>query len=241
MTGSVGAARPLVGSRPPHLYSRRYVLACDQCELDTQANGAVAAGRLVAAHLASTGHRAVAHPATGGRRSPPIGCRMTSKRVQVRARRAAAQLAQVYRPPVEQLVDETGGSRAWRVRLPYTSPPLSANQRLHPMARHRLVHDVRADVATLCRVLPKLERVAVELHYVPRDRRRRDEENLAPLLKACIDALTPSRRTRKGVAPGAGVIPDDTPAHVVSATCHLGEPDGSGTGHLYLIVREVDQ
>lgn len=52
------------GGRPTYLALRRYVLVCDECDLDTQVVGPVTAGRVVAAHKTSTGHRAVAHPAT---------------------------------------------------------------------------------------------------------------------------------------------------------------------------------
>lgn len=60
---AVGAI-PAAGGRPTYLALRRYVLVCDECDLDTQVVGPVTAGRVVAAHKTSTGHRAVAHPAT---------------------------------------------------------------------------------------------------------------------------------------------------------------------------------
>jgi hypothetical protein len=58
----------------------------------------------------------------------------------------------------------------------------------------------------------------VELHYVTKDRRTRDADNLVPVLKPCLDALT----ARKG---GAGIIADDTPDKVTWRPPVIHDPD----------------
>lgn len=72
------------------------------------------------------------------------------------------------------------------------------------------------------------EHVHVSLHYVPKERRKRDADNLVPILKPCLDALT----ARRG---GAGVIPDDTPEYVTWAPPVIHDPDVYGP-RLYLEV-----
>lgn len=87
--------------------------------------------------------------------------------------------------------------------LPYATPPLTANQRLHWAVKARTTADVRRTAMLLARAakLPQgVEHVTIELHYTPRDRRRRDADNLVPTLKAACDGLV-----------DAGLVPDDTP------------------------------
>lgn len=86
--------------------------------------------------------------------------------------------------------------------LPYVKPPLSANQRLHHMARHQTNAQVLSDVGWLVKAarIPHLERCRVQLHYRPTTNRRRDTDNLYPLLKVVCDGLH-----------RAGVTDDDTP------------------------------
>ena len=120
--------------------------------------------------------------------------------------------------------------RTWTLELPYTKPPLSLNARPpHWRVRHRITRNVRAEVALLARAarIPALQRIAVELHYVPRDRRRRDPINLAPTAKVLEDGLV-----------DAGVVPDDTPQYVEPTPAVIDPPTG-GTGRLYLVVREL--
>lgn len=76
--------------------------------------------------------------------------------------------------------------------LPYSKPPLSMNQRLHWAKRNQLTQDIRQAAKLLARLarLPKgLEHVDVGLHYAPGDNRRRDSDNLTPILKAACDGL----------------------------------------------------
>lgn len=94
---------------------------------------------------------------------------------------------------------------ATRIKLPWDRPPLHANQRLHRHAEARIIAEVRRDVGWLAKAhLEPVEHLTVGLVYAPGDRRRRDGgENLAPLIKACIDGIV-----------DAGIVPDDTPQYV---------------------------
>lgn len=96
-------------------------------------------------------------------------------------------------------------ARIWRVHLPYTLPPLTANQRLHWAKRARITRQIRKETALLCKTakLPALERAKARIVYVPRDRRRRDPSNLMPTQKAAIDGLVT-----------AGIIRDDNPRYL---------------------------
>ena len=115
----------------------------------------------------------------------------------------------------------------WRLDLPYTRPPLNLNDRSHYMVRSRKVRQLRGDVCTIARALriPPLGRIRVELHYRPRDNRRRDSDNCVATLKPCLDGLR-----------DAGVIPDDTPGCVSWSEPRI-HPAVKGTpGGLWLIV-----
>jgi crossover junction endodeoxyribonuclease RusA len=88
--------------------------------------------------------------------------------------------------------------------------PLNANQvtysRGGAIARNERVREFRKIVTARCRearIPAGQTHVHVTLHYVPKERRRRDADNLVPTLKPCIDGLRDAR-----------VIPDDTPDHV---------------------------
>lgn len=120
--------------------------------------------------------------------------------------------------------------RTWTFALPHTKPPLTMNQRLHWRAEHRIKAQLRRDVVRLARHarIPALPRVAVELHYVPRDSRRRDPINLAPTAKVVEDGLV-----------DAGVVPDDVPLYVDPTPCVIDPPSG-GPGRMYVVVRELE-
>lgn len=96
----------------------------------------------------------------------------------------------------------------YRLRMPWTRPPLSANGgRGHHMAHAKLVAEVRLTAGWVVKAarIPACERVTVGLVYVPATRRRRDGgENYADTLKAVIDGVV-----------DAGVVPDDTPEYVI--------------------------
>jgi crossover junction endodeoxyribonuclease RusA len=117
--------------------------------------------------------------------------------------------------------------RTWTVRLStYTKPPLSLNDRMHWRKKSAITKDVRTDIWFQAKeVVPPCAAAVVELHYVPRDARRRDRDNLVATLKPCMDGLV-----------DAGVIPDDTPEYL-TWTVHI-DPPNRADPHLYLLVKE---
>jgi crossover junction endodeoxyribonuclease RusA len=122
-------------------------------------------------------------------------------------------------------------TREWTIDLPYTAPPLSLNgARGNHYARARKVKQVRAEARWLAvrAKIPPLRRCVIELHYAPRDSRRRDALNLVATLKPIEDGIV-----------DAGVVPDDT-AEFVEPTVPVIDPPTGGPGRLYVIVRELE-
>lgn len=112
------------------------------------------------------------------------------------------------------------------IRLPYTKPPLSLNDRKHWRAKAKITADIRRHVAEQSQAIPACSASEVWLHYVPRDGRRRDADNLVPILKACCDGLV-----------DAGVVPDDTP-ELMRKHMPLIDVANRADPHLYLVVKE---
>jgi crossover junction endodeoxyribonuclease RusA len=107
---------------------------------------------------------------------------------------------------------------------------LSANgSRGNHYARAALVRSWREAARALARGenIPALGKVAIELHYAPKDKRRRDPFNLVPTLKPIEDGIV-----------DAGVIPDDTPEFSVPTVPVIDPPTGK-PGRVYVIVREL--
>ena len=124
-------------------------------------------------------------------------------------------------------------SRTWEIRLPWTKPPLSLNDRSHWAVKANRTSLVRAQtVEAVCGVMgdmyppPFLGACAVTLTYVPRDRRRRDPDNLVGTYKVCCDALVT-----------AGVVLDDEPRYMTKHMPVIAEPDGDP--RLVLRIEEV--
>lgn len=111
------------------------------------------------------------------------------------------------------LLATAGTCRSYRLDFPWPRPPLTANQRLHYMARSQKTRMVRETTMLLARAaqIPAGRHITVCLYWAPGDRRRRDADNLVPTLKACADALARGRR-RDWV--GLELVPDDTPAYM---------------------------
>ncbi|QNE90272.1 hypothetical protein H0194_04660 [Corynebacterium incognita] len=88
------------------------------------------------------------------------------------------------------------------MQLSFTTPPLTANQRLRRMQEAKIVKQVRHEACVRAKFmrLPHVKHIRVELHYRPRDKRRRDADNIVPTLKALCDGLV-----------DAGIVDDDTP------------------------------
>ena len=97
-----------------------------------------------------------------------------------------------------------------RIDLPWTAPPLSLNDRGHWRAKAAKTATVRAAAHMLAkqhRLPHDVDHVTVQLHYRPRDNRRRDTDNLVATLKPVCDALAAGTSKH----PGYGMVPDDTP------------------------------
>lgn len=99
----------------------------------------------------------------------------------------------------------------WFIKMPFSRPPLSLNDRFASYHQERslqkaIAHDVCAVALRTIREggLQARPRVAVELIYYPSNNGRRDADNIAATLKPILDGLV-----------DAGVIPDDKAEHVV--------------------------
>lgn len=112
--------------------------------------------------------------------------------------------------------------------LGFTKPPLSLNGRPRWRTRARLVRAIRTAVVVRGRQLKirAVPHVHVTLHYVPRDRRVRDADNLVATLKPAIDALTAAGADRGRVC--LSIVPDDDPSHVSWSTPVIHDPDEHG-------------
>lgn len=125
---------------------------------------------------------------------------------------------------------EEAALRSWTYEL-NTHRPLTLNgSRGQHYARARLVKALRwrSKLGAINAGIPPCARVAVELHYAPRDRRRRDPMNLVATLKPVEDGVV-----------DAGVIPDDTPQYSEPTVPVVDEPTGEA-GRLYVVVRELE-
>lgn len=100
----------------------------------------------------------------------------------------------------------------WSFTLAYPRPPrgLHANDRASRHVKARSTKDVREEVFWRVRAakVPALERCRVDVVWYVPDNRKRDTDNLAPLLKAIYDGVGSDR----GVS--ARIVDDDDPAHM---------------------------
>jgi crossover junction endodeoxyribonuclease RusA len=94
------------------------------------------------------------------------------------------------------------------VPLPYRTPPLTMNGRMHWAVKGRVTKQVRQDAWTLARALkiPPMGAVITELVWFKGDNRRADAVNIAATLKPLEDGLV-----------DAGVLPDDSADRVLSS------------------------
>lgn len=90
--------------------------------------------------------------------------------------------------------------KQWDLKLPWTKPPLSLNDREHWAPRAKKQKEVRATTALLARQsrIPRLETCEVRLLWCVSNRRKRDRGNMQATLKPAVDGLV-----------DAGVIKDD--------------------------------
>jgi len=119
----------------------------------------------------------------------------------------------------------------WQLQLPWSKPPLNLNDRLNPIVKAKIVAEVRSTVGWLIRQagIGPQPRVRVQLHYVPRDRRTRDSDNLWATAKPCIDALKDT-----------GVVPDDHDGYVVRRMPRIHPPKPGGRGQLVFVIEALE-
>lgn len=120
------------------------------------------------------------------------------------------------------------GVDVYRIDLPWTKPPLSMNDRMHYMATARITRRIRSTTAWLAKeakVPTGCEFVTVCLHYRPRDKRRRDEDNLIATGKACFDGLVDH-----------GLVPDDTPQFMTKLMPLIHPAEKGLPGSLWLTI-----
>lgn len=121
------------------------------------------------------------------------------------------------------------GLRTWTYDLRFAKPLTLNGSRRNHFAHARAVKSLRwcSRIGATEAGIPPCRRVAVELHYAPRDQRRRDPMNLVASLKPIEDGVV-----------DAGVIPDDTPEFSEPTVPVIDEPTGK-LGRLYVVVREL--
>lgn len=105
--------------------------------------------------------------------------------------------------------------------------PLQGNSRSHWRARSAATKEVIQAVAVLAMAqqIPHGKHIAVTLTWAPGDRRRRDADNLWPLLKVCCDGL--ARGPRRDL-PGLRLVPDDTPEFMTKHAPVIAPPPADG-------------
>ena len=107
---------------------------------------------------------------------------------------------------------------------------LTSNQRLHWGERARRTRALRwlATLAYREAGKPRMEVAHCVATLTYRDQRRRDDHNIMPTLKACVDGVV-----------AAGLLPDDNHKHLVGPDIRVAEPDREQAGYLCVELRFV--
>lgn len=119
-------------------------------------------------------------------------------------------------------------SGTYVLELPWATPPLSMNDRMHPQERARITREVRNVGRDLGRrILPHgMAHPALTLVWLVTTRHARDSDNVVATLKPLADGIS-----------DAGVVEDDTPEHMHKAMPIIayakGNPKAPG---MYLVV-----
>lgn len=130
------------------------------------------------------------------------------------------------------LIIAPGSDLFVRLRLPYVRPPaaLWGNSRSHWRRRSVDTRQVRGTVLALAqsqrlhRLDREVEHVTVGLTWAPGDKRRRDADNLWPLLKVVSDAIARGRKDWVGL----DLVADDTPRWMDKRAPVLAPPPAVG-------------
>jgi crossover junction endodeoxyribonuclease RusA len=88
----------------------------------------------------------------------------------------------------------------YTIHFPYTSPPLTLNQRLNRYAKASTTRQLRDLTRIKARDIPPLGHCMVLLTWFVTDKTRRDVDNIVATLKVMCDGLV-----------DADVVEDDTP------------------------------
>jgi crossover junction endodeoxyribonuclease RusA len=120
----------------------------------------------------------------------------------------------------------------WRLEFPAPAPWLSANTRRRHVAQaaeRKLWRDA-THVFARAKKLPKgLDRIRITATAAFPTNRRRDVDNYAPTVKACLDGLR-----------DYGLVLDDHARHVTAVEYQMSDRRSvSGYGYLVLEIREV--
>lgn len=119
--------------------------------------------------------------------------------------------------------------REFTFRIPWTSPPLTSNQRLHWAQKAKITRGVRGLTKVLVRKVPDMDRIEVSLEWVVNTNHRRDTDNVVPTLKAICDGIV-----------DAEIVPDDIPAYMVKVMPtirHVRKRDD--VAHFNLTIKEL--
>lgn len=114
-------------------------------------------------------------------------------------------------------------------RFEWKKPPLSLNDRMHHMAKAKITAAIRADMHARARTVPEMERCEVFLVWFVTDKRRRDDENPVPTLKALCDGLI-----------DAEVVEDDTSVYMIKRMPSIVYiPKSQDVAHFEFTLREL--
>lgn len=115
------------------------------------------------------------------------------------------------------------------IPLPWTRPPISQNDRRNHYAKAKVVAQALGEARAAIRVahVAPVGSAQIVLHYRVPDRRRRDADNLAVVLKVVQDALVDE-----------GVIPRDDWECVPASGQRIHPPNGE-PGSLWVELIEV--
>ncbi len=111
------------------------------------------------------------------------------------------------------------------------SRPLNLNHREHWAVKAKRVREVRelARRLAIAEGVPPLRKISVELHYCPRDKRRRDPLNLVAMLKPIEDGLVDAK-----------IIPDDNPEYLEPLMPKIDAHNTQTSKRLYFVIREIE-
>lgn len=106
-----------------------------------------------------------------------------------------------------------------RIDLPWTTPPISQNDRQHHHVKAKAVALALAEARMAIRVaqIEPIVGAVITLHYRAPDHRRRDADNLAVVLKVAQDALVAEQ-----------IIPRDDWVHVPASGQQIHPPSDDG-------------